>query len=112
MNYRPTWSQRLCCIVLLLGRLSAHAGLLHAMSVLRTIRRQRLFKCNFKRSLTHYNGNTQTSVRGLKNSALGRPFRILFMGRDKFSCLVLEELFKARGMYEVEVLHKNFFSSD
>ena len=37
-------------------------------------------------------------VRGLKNSALGRQFRILFMGRNEFSCLVLEELFKARGM--------------
>ena len=82
------------------------------MLVLRTFRRQRLLKCNFKRSLTQYNGDTKISVRGLKNSALGSQFRILFMGRDKFSCTVLEELFKARGRYvclKVEVYKELFF---
>jgi hypothetical protein len=80
-------------------------------SVLRTFRRQRLFKCNFKRSLNQYNGD-KIPVRGLKNSALDCQFRILFMGRDIFSCTVLEELFKARGRYvcmKVEVYKKLFF---
>ena len=86
--------------------------LLRAMSVQRTLRRQRLFKCDFKRSLTQYNDNTKILARGFKNSALGCQFRILFMGRDKFSCTVLEEVFKARGRYvcmKVEVYNELLF---
>ena len=82
------------------------------MTVLRTFRRQHLFKCNFKKSLTQYNGHTKIPVRGLKSSALGCQFHILFMGRDKFSCIVLEELFKARGRYvcmKIEVYKEPFF---
>ncbi|KAF8805203.1 Formyltransferase [Phlegmacium glaucopus] len=71
------------------------------MSVLRTFyRQQRLFKCNLNRVQTQHDGDTHIPIRGLKNLALGRQFRILFMGRDEFSCLVLEELFKARDVWE------------
>jgi len=74
------------------------------MSLLRTsYRQQRLFKCNLNRAQTQYNGDTHIPIRGLKNLALGYQFRILFMGRDEFSCLVLEELFKARGMSHSQV---------
>jgi hypothetical protein len=71
-----------------------------AMSVLRTFHRpQRL-----------YNG-AHIRTRGLKSLALGRQFRILFMGRDEFSCLVLAELFKAKGMSNRPscISHQNIF---
>ena len=43
----------------------------------------------------------QTTRRNTTNSEQAEKLKVLFMGRDEFSCLVLEELYKARGMFAI-----------
>ncbi len=47
------------------------------------------------------------SSRFLQTQAADR-FRVLFMGRDEFSCLVLQELFKAKGASYTQLVYASY----
>ena len=48
------------------------------------------------------------SMRFLQTQASADRFRVLFMGRDEFSCLVLQELFKAKGALCTELVYASY----
>lgn len=44
----------------------------------------------------------------LQTQAASDRFRVLFMGRDEFSCLVLQELFQAKGVLQLQLVYASY----
>ena len=63
-------------------------------------------------ALKHHHGwrpmKCSASSRFLQTQASADRFRVLFMGRDEFSCLVLQELFKAKGALCTQLVYASY----